>query len=123
MVVVAATLQFVPMDAGQLSEDIRRNLQWRKAGTPFDEPCCGSVFRNPDPAPGGDRRTAGQLIDAAGLKGFTVGRAQVSSVHANYIVNLGGATAEDVRRVIEMVRERVHAAFGVELQLEVRLIG
>lgn len=135
-VVVGATLELVPADPRLLAEEIRQHFQWRKAGTPFDEPCCGSVFRNPSPAlsaaagKGGvgraeppRPRTAGQLIDACGLKGFRIGGAQVSRKHANYIVNVGGASARDVRAVIDFVRERVHQAFGIELQLEVRFVG
>ncbi|HWP36078.1 MAG TPA: UDP-N-acetylmuramate dehydrogenase [Gemmatimonadales bacterium] len=134
-VIVGVTLQFTPGDPRELQADIRRHLEWRKAGTPFDQPCCGSVFRNPS-APSGAVRaaaaapdarppgmTAGQLIDAAGLKGFRIGGAQVSAMHANYIVNLGTATAADVKAVIDAVRQRVFAEFGVELELEVRIIG
>jgi UDP-N-acetylmuramate dehydrogenase len=125
--VVAAEVQLVPAEPRRLAAEIKAHFDWRKAGTPFNEPCCGSVFRNPGAGePGGsgaERRTAGQLIDAAGMKGFRVGGAQVSPVHANYIVNLGGATAADVRRVIEAVRERVRREWNVELELEVKLIG
>jgi UDP-N-acetylmuramate dehydrogenase len=83
------------------------------------------VFRNPPAVEGGsdEPRTAGQLIDAAGLKGVRIGGAQVSTTHANYIVNLGDGTAADVHAVIDAVRERVLQAFGVELQLEVQLIN
>ena len=88
------------------------------AGTPFDQPCCGSVFRNP-----GGPRTAGALIDEAGLKGFTIGGAQVSSLHANYIVNTGTATANDVLKLIEHVRKTVAKKMGVELELEVKVVG
>jgi UDP-N-acetylmuramate dehydrogenase len=123
VVIVGATLEFAPADPRELLHDIRRHLHWRKAGTPFDQPCCGSVFRNPPQAVGAERRTAGQLIDAAGLKGFAVGGAQVSSMHANYIVNVGEATASDVKAVIDAVRERVLKQFGVELELEVKVIG
>jgi UDP-N-acetylmuramate dehydrogenase len=77
------------------------------------------VFRNP----AASGRTAGQLIDAAGMKGFRIGGAQVSPLHANYIVNAGGATAADVLRVIEAVRQRVRREAGVELELEVKLVG
>jgi UDP-N-acetylmuramate dehydrogenase len=118
VVVTAATLRFAQGDPSILEREIRHNLAWRKGGTPFDKPCCGSVFRNP----GGGRGTAGQLIDGAGMKGFRVGGAQVSSQHANYIVNTGGATAADVRAVIEAVRERVLRESGVELELEVRMV-
>lgn len=119
-VIVGATVELRPEEPGALKEGVARHLRWRKEGTPFTEPCCGSVFRNPL-APG-QPRTAGQLIDAAGLKGFRIGGAQVSSKHANYIVNLGGATARDVEAVIEAVRERVVKQFGIELALEVKII-
>jgi UDP-N-acetylmuramate dehydrogenase len=123
-VVVAATVRLEDGDRRELEADIQRHFQWRKSGTPFNERCCGSVFRNP-PADAVDPegpRTAGQLIDAAGLKGFRVGDAQVSHKHANYIVNLGSATAADVRAVIDGVRDTVARVFGVELILEVKSI-
>ncbi|GIW53494.1 MAG: UDP-N-acetylenolpyruvoylglucosamine reductase 1 [Gemmatimonadales bacterium] len=125
-VVVEAIVELEASDPGELKEEVARHLRWRKAGTPFTQPCCGSVFRNPSP-PGTSRgapgKTAGQLIDAAGMKGFTVGKAQVSPKHANYIVNLGGATAAEVLAVIEAVRERVLKEFGIELELEVKVIA
>ncbi len=127
-VVVGAVVQLTPGDPRELQKEIKQHFRWRKAGTPFNERCCGSVFRNPS-APGGappsgseESRTAGQLIDALGLKGHRVGGAQVSSKHANYIVNTGGATADDVLAVIEQVRGKVFAEYGVELQLEVQVI-
>jgi UDP-N-acetylmuramate dehydrogenase len=120
-VVVGATLQLTPADPKQLHKEIEQHLRWRKAGTPFNEPCCGSVFRNPAAA-AAESRTAGQLIDGLGLKGHRVGDAQVSPRHANYIVNGGEATASDVLALIEQVREKVFAEYGVELQLEVQVI-
>ena len=68
-------------------------------------------------------QTAGQLIEAVGLKGFTIGGAQVSPMHANYFVNTGGATAADVRRLIEHAQKVVEERFGVRLEPEVKLIG
>jgi UDP-N-acetylmuramate dehydrogenase len=132
VVVVAATLALTPDDAGRLSVEIAEHFRWRKAGTPFSEACCGSVFRNPgdtivmSPDADGEPRvlrTAGQLIDAAGLKGLRIGGAEVSPLHANYIVNVGGATASDVRRVMDAVRDRVVQRFGITLEPEVQLIG
>jgi UDP-N-acetylmuramate dehydrogenase len=134
VVVVSAALQLEPGDPVRLEREVAEHLRWRKAGTPFNEPCCGSVFRNPtgplrmeegQGAVGGEGglRTAGQMIDAVGMKGFRVGGAEVSRIHANYIVNTGGATARDVLRAIDAVRERVAAAFATELELEVKLIG
>lgn len=128
VVVLAATVALVPDDPRRLQDDIRDHFRWRKEGTPFNEPCCGSVFRNPPAAVsvgtgGRELRTAGQLIDAAGLKGFRIGGAEVSPMHANYIVNTGEATADDVLRVIDAVRRRVEERFGVVLQQEVRIVG
>ncbi len=102
----------------KLKELQGRLLRWRKAGTPFDQPCAGSVFKNP-----GGPRTAGALIDECGLKGFTIGGAQVSSLHANYVVNTGNATASDVLKLLEHVRKTVAKKTGVELELEVKVIG
>src|SRR5258706_5638365 len=93
-------------------------LRWRKAGTPFDQPCCGSTFINPS-----GTKTAGMLIDECGLKGFTIGGAQVSTLHANYIINKGTATASDVLKVIDHVRKTVAQKTGITLELECKIIG
>jgi UDP-N-acetylmuramate dehydrogenase len=77
----------------------------------------GSVFRNPD----GD--SAGRLIDELGLKGHRVGGAQVSEKHANFIVNTGDATADEVRALGDLVRERVRADRGIDLSYEVAFVG
>jgi UDP-N-acetylmuramate dehydrogenase len=128
VIVASTTMALSPEDPELLEREIRQHLKWRKAGTPFDRPCCGSVFRNPRTLGGPSngtaaKQTAGQLIDAAGLKGLRIGDAEVSTKHANYIVNTGGATAADVRRVIDTVWETVQRRFGVELELEVRIIS
>ena len=125
-IVLETTVQLVPEAAERLTSEVNELFRWRQQGTPFNQPCCGSVFRNPVPAPGtpeGSSRTAGQLIDAAGLKGFRVGGAEVSPKHANYIVNTGAATAADVLAVIAQVREMVRERFGARLGLEVKVIG
>ncbi len=122
-VVTSATLRLEPADPAELEDDIRRHLEWRKALTPFKARCCGSVFRNPSPPGSGAKaRSAGQLIDACGLKSYRVGGAEVSKLHANYIVNTGNATASDVRAVIDEVRTRVSRECGIELELEVRIV-
>lgn len=92
-------------------------LRYRKATQPLTEPNAGCVFKNPGP------RTAGQLVEAAGLKGEKVGGAQVSTKHANFIVNTGRASASDVLALIRLVQERVKKASGVELQLELKVVG
>ncbi len=109
-----------------LDEAIAEMFEWRQQGTPFNQPCCGSVFKNPS-GPSWKRedgpRTAGQLVEAAGLKGARVGGAEVSPMHANYFVNTGGGTAADVRGLIERVQREVEAKFEVRLEPEVKLIG
>ncbi len=133
-VVIGATVALTPGDPRALEKEIAEHFRWRKAGTPFNAPCCGSVFRNPPAPPNAARRgvagtdaevprTAGQLIDACGLKGFQIGGAQVSPTHANYIVNVGEASAGDVVAVIDAVRERVARTYGVVLELEVKVIA
>jgi UDP-N-acetylmuramate dehydrogenase len=110
----------------RLDEQITEMFEWRQSGTPFNQPCCGSVFKNPA-GPSWKRedgpRTAGQLIEAAGLKGVRVGAAEVSPMHANYFVNTGGATAADVRGLIAQVQRRVESEFGAVLEPEVKIIG
>jgi len=118
-IVLEAKLVLGEESPAKLKELQGKLLRWRKAGTPFDQPCCGSTFTNP---PGGNK-TAGMLIDECGLKGFTIGGAQVSTLHANYIINKGTATASDVLKVIEHVRKTVAKKTGVTLELECKVIG
>jgi UDP-N-acetylmuramate dehydrogenase len=92
-------------------------LKKRKSSQPSGLPNSGSMFQNPP----GD--FAGRLIEAAGLKGRKIGKAQISERHANFIVNLGGARSEDVRRLMDLARSEVKAKFGVDLKPEVRMIG
>lgn len=125
-VVIATTVELHPADATALEAETEELYRWRKDGTPFNQPCCGSVFKNPalpsnhHPA---SPRTAGQFIEATGLKGFGIGGAQVSPMHANYIVNTGGGTAADVLAVMREVRQRVEDRFGVLLEPEVKVIS
>jgi UDP-N-acetylmuramate dehydrogenase len=118
VIVLEAKLSLGEENPAKLKEVQGRLLRWRKAGTPFDQPCCGSVFKNPSGS-----RTAGMLIEEAGLKGFRIGGAHVSILHANYIVNTGNATASDVLKVIDQVRKTVSKKLSVELELEVKVIG
>jgi UDP-N-acetylmuramate dehydrogenase len=125
-IVLETTVRLRQEAQEHLNEAVAEMFEWRQRGTPFNQPCCGSVFKNPA-GPSWKQRdgpqTAGQLIEAAGLKGFTVGGAQVSPMHANYFVNTGGATAADVRGLIAQVQKVVQDKFGVCLEPEVKLIG
>ena len=114
-------------DSIRLRERARASLAYRKRTQPLDVPSAGCIFRNPDPESEGTARdlppAAGALIERAGLKGAAVGRARVSEVHANFIVCDGGASARDIRSLIEHCRTEVHAMFGVTLRREVVYLG
>jgi UDP-N-acetylmuramate dehydrogenase len=104
-------------DMEQSQAQMDADLGYRKRTQPLSQPNFGSVFQNPP----GD--FAGRLIEAAGLKGFTIGRAQISTLHANWIVNLGGATARDIVSLIELASSRVRDQAGIELKPEVKRVG
>ena len=93
------------------------SLRRRRANQPMGAACAGSVFVNPD----GD--SAGRLIENAGLKGYRIGGAEVSKVHANFIVNTGKASAADVVRLVRHVRTVVNDTYGIELRPEIRFVG
>lgn len=111
-----ATLAFDPNVDPSMARQ-KAMLARRKDTQPLGLPSCGSVFRNPP----GDH--AARLIEAAGLKGHRVGGAQVSDKHANFVINTGEATAADIERLIDHVRETVDRVHGVRLQHEVRIVG
>ena len=104
-------------DPRAVREEMQARLVRRKTTQPLQWPNAGSCFRNPE----GDR--AGRLIEAVGAKGWREGGAEVSELHANFIVNRDGATASDVACLIARVRRAVAERFGVELELEVHLVG
>ena len=106
-----------PADPVYIRSKMDGSLARRRRTQPLGLPSCGSVFRNPEGA------SAGELIEQLGLKGLTRGGAQVSTVHSNFIVNTGNATAQDVFDLICAVRIKVSQAYGIELQPEVRFVG
>ena len=125
-IVVEADVVLEPEDPSRLSAEVAELFRWRQQGTPFNQPCCGSVFQNPGGASWkreGGPRTAGQLIEASGLKGFRIGGAEISPMHANYFVNTGDATAADVVALIAHARRAVEERFGIRLETEVKLIS
>ena len=116
-VVSRVTLAFEAADVRAVREEMQARLVRRKNTQPIALPNAGSCFRNPP----GDK--AARLIEAAGAKGWREGGAEVSPLHANFINNVGGATANDVASLLAKVRRAVNDRFGVELQLEVHLVG
>jgi UDP-N-acetylmuramate dehydrogenase len=116
-VVVEGTLRLPRGDRQSIDGDLlearlRRRLQ------PSDKPSAGCVFKNPSP-----ENPAGAIIDRLGFKGMTLGGAQVSELHANFIINRGQATAADVLGLIQRIRDRVKAEENIDLELEIRVIG
>ncbi len=102
---------------GDVEERIEGILKRRRKTQPVRFPSAGSVFRNP---PG---EAAGRLVEQAGLKGKRIGGAEISSLHANFIVNRGGATAEDILSLMALARREVRRRTGIELEPEIRVIG
>ena len=117
-IVVGARFRLTRGSTEQLAADLDEIRRWRQAHQPLGLPSAGSVFRNPSPDV-----SAGELIDAAGLKGRRIGGAVVSEKHANFIVNDQAGTASDVRLLADLVREEVARLHGVELILEVAFVG
>lgn len=116
-IIVECELSVEPADPFFIRGKMEASHARRKKTQPLTYPSCGSVFRNPD------GHSAAQLIEGAGLKGHQIGGAQVSEVHANFIVNTGGATAYEVKELIDLVQRKVYEAYGIELQPEVRFLG
>ncbi len=114
---ISATLDLQPGDQESETVQIKELLRKRNASQPTNQPCAGSVFRNPE------NDFAGRLIEQQGLKGLSVGGAEVSEKHANFIVNTGTATAADIETLIELVQQKVEHAYGIRLQPEVHIVG
>lgn len=115
-VVLEAEFALRPGERSSLEARVAEIRDRRKAGQP-EGATCGSVFRNPPDD------YAGRLIEAAGLKGQRCGMAEISTKHANFIVNQGGASAGDVKALIDLARNKVKMAYGVALELEIDLLG
>ena len=115
-VVLRAGYTLEPGNPGELKASIKEFRAQRMNGSP-NRPSCGSTFKRPP----GD--FPGRVIETAGLKGTRVGQIEVSPVHANYLVNLGGGTAREALELIELVKEKVRERMGIDLEEEVRVVG
>ena len=114
-IVLGGRLKLSPDEPARIRERLERFASSRKEHQPTSQPSCGSVFVQPP----GDY--AGRLIDVAGLKGLRVGAIEVSPVHANFFVNLGGGTAADVLALVERVEAEIERRFGIRLEREFEL--
>jgi UDP-N-acetylmuramate dehydrogenase len=104
-------------DAEAIKARTFRDLEKRHRTQPYDRPSCGSVFRNPTP------QHAAALIEGLGLKGYRIGDAEVSTLHANFIINRQDATASEIRDLIYYVQRKVKAQYSIELEPEVKMLG
>lgn len=116
-IVLGAALELRPGNPVQIRKTMEELKEMRTEKQPLDMPSAGSTFKRPE------GYFAGKLIMDAGLRGFSVGGAQVSEKHCGFVVNTGGATAEDVAALIREVQKRVREKFGVELETEVKFLG
>lgn len=116
LVCLEATFLLKKGDTLLIREKMRENMASRKEKQPLEFPSAGSYFKRPEGA------FAGKLIEDCGLKGFSIGGAQVSQKHAGFIINRGNATASDVLELEEKIKERVMSCYGIALEREVRLI-
>lgn len=116
-ILLEATLVLTPSEKSSIAKEMERRLARRRSSQPMGKPTCGSVFRNlPD-------ASVGKMLEDCGLKGYSVGGAQVSTVHANFIVNNGNASAADVAAVMRAMQDKVKETYDVDLQPEVKFLG
>jgi UDP-N-acetylmuramate dehydrogenase len=115
--VAEATFTLSTGDSEEMSERVKGWAKRRQTTQPLSMPSCGSVFRNPEGT------HSGHLVEQAGLKGTTIGGAQISELHGNFIVNIGGAKARDVIQLIELIQRTIREKYAHELHPEVRIVG
>ncbi len=117
LVILAAMLSLTPGDKDAIAEKMNSHMASRKEKQPLEFPSAGSVFKRPV------GYYAGELIEKCGLKGFRIGGAEVSQKHAGFIINRGGATADDIKCLVAHIRATVFREYGVDLESEIRFIG
>ncbi|MBR8663789.1 UDP-N-acetylmuramate dehydrogenase [Bacillus paralicheniformis] len=112
-----AVLQLEQKERDEIVAQMQKNKDYRKETQPVSNPCAGSIFRNPLP------EHAGRLVEGAGLKGHQIGGAKVSEMHGNFIVNAGGATAQDVLDLIAFIQKTIKEKYDIDMHTEVEIIG
>lgn len=116
-IVLEAEFQLQVGEREEIVRNMQKNKDYRRETQPWNHPCAGSVFRNPIPY------FAGGLVEKAGLRGYQIGGAQISEMHGNFIINTGGASAQDVLDLISLIKHTIKDKFGVEMHTEVEIIG
>ena len=115
-IITQAIFKIKKTEQNNIKERISEYQNFRMNNQPYNQPSCGSVFKNP---PG---ENAAKLIEASGLKGKIQGGAQISPIHANFIINLGEATSNDILSLIDIIREKVFKKYSINLELEVQIL-
>jgi UDP-N-acetylmuramate dehydrogenase len=116
-IILGGRFQLKKADRGEILERVKTYSEMRKRTQPLDYPSAGSIFKNPE------QGSAGKWIEEAGLKGFKMGQAMISDLHANFIINLGKATAEEVINLMEWVEKKIYDDKGISLEREVKVVG
>ncbi|MDF9538832.1 UDP-N-acetylmuramate dehydrogenase [Bacillus cereus] len=116
-IVLEAVFQLQAGKREEIVRSMKNKKDYRRETQPWNHPCAGSVFRNPIP------HFAGDLVEKAGLRGYRIGGAQISEMHGNFIVNTGGASAQDVLSLIELIKHTIKDKFDVDMHTEVEIIG
>ncbi|EEK77596.1 UDP-N-acetylenolpyruvoylglucosamine reductase [Bacillus cereus] len=116
-IILEAEFQLQVGKREEIVRNMQKNKDYRRETQPWNHPCAGSVFRNPLP------EFAGNLVEKAGLRGYQIGGAQISEMHGNFIVNTGGASAQDVLSLIALIKHTIKEKFGIDMHTEVEIIG
>lgn len=116
-IIISCKVKLEQDDINETRNRVKRYRSVRTSRQPYDLPSCGSVFKNPE------NLYSGELIELCGLKGYSIGGAQVSTKHANFIVNTGNAKSSDIYKLIKLIQEEVYKNFEIKLQPECRLIN
>lgn len=116
-IILSAKLKLQQGDINQIKEKMNQNLESRNSKQPINMPSAGSTFKRKDGV------IVSKLIDEAGLKGYTIGGAQVSTLHAGFIVNKGGATSQDILALIQYVQNVIKEKYDIDIETEIKIIG
>ena len=117
-IIISTVLNLEESIKEEIKDLMDRRKERRISSQPLEYPSAGSVFRNPS-----EDVFAGKLIEDLGLKGYTIGGAQISEKHANFIINIGGATGEDIRALIKLIKSKVKEKYNIDLHVEQRFIN
>ena len=117
-IILSCVIELEHADATEMKERVEDRKKRRIESQPLEYPSAGSVFRNPSP-----EMPAGKLVEELGLKGMMIGGAQISEKHGNFIVNVGNATSNDVKKLIKLIKDKVKEKYDIDLKLEIEILN